>query len=112
MINLLKKKLNMDELFNEAVNELHKGCDYHTKGKYIESLKHYEKRRKIFEKILPPHHESLVTIYCNMGLSFNDIGKSKVALSYYEKSLKIAEIINDPDIARIYNNIGLCGSKS
>ena len=43
-----------------------------------------------------------------MGLSYNDMGRSNIALTYHEKAVKISEAINHPELGKMYNNIGLC----
>ena len=105
-----KKGSNYDKkLYIEVLEKL---------GKYEEKvLINFKSNLKIQEiildekfKFLPENHPDIATSYNNLGEAYSDLGETKKAIEFHEKSLAIRKIClpeNHPDIATSYNNLGL-----
>jgi len=88
------------------------------KGNLRSSLKITERSVKLFrgarkdQKLTPHDHQAIQldisNLYKTMGMVYNLMGKYDSSLEYFNKSLKIAEMIDDQTgIAHLLNNIGL-----
>ena len=87
-------------------------------GEYIEGIDCLFKSEKIILKLLDDKNqnnpkeslfENLSTIYINLGLAFENVGDSKKAISYYEKSIEYlykSGYDNPDDLGSLYVNIG------
>ena len=73
--------------------------------KYAEAIASLQKAEDIFIKY--KNEVGLNATYHSMALVYSDDGQKEQAISYYLKSLKIQEAINDlKDIGSTQNNLG------
>ncbi|CAF1370550.1 unnamed protein product [Didymodactylos carnosus] len=86
------------------------GWLHYERGRYIYSLKNYEKALNILKTSSNPNNEVLSSILNNMGMVYYEKGDYNEATNKYEQSLelKLSTVPqNFSSIAKTYNNIGL-----
>lgn len=89
------------------------GLAYMTLGRYNKALGQFEKGLEIFKTIEREDKQS--ESYNNIGLVYWNTGKNQLAEEYFQKALAIRKMLYDdhhPEIAALYNNLGLIYSRS